>query len=147
MANGYEPPNDHVCAAQSWSLPLSPLHPRTPVAQCASDVPVAPRLFHSNRAPAPRTIKGGPMDSFKYDLNARRGYFTDAELLEPLKAFGASVGNRPFTMREFKASTHCPCYPQLYAIQFGSWRKALERVGIQGARVRRADPAELIDDL
>lgn len=87
------------------------------------------------------------MDTFKYDLNARRGYFTDAELTEPLKAYGASVGNRPFTMREFKKSGLCPCYVQLYAVQFGSWRKALERVGIQGGRVRNADPAELIDDL
>ena len=87
------------------------------------------------------------MDAFKYDLNARRGYYTDAELLEALRAFGATVGNRPFTMREFKKSPLCRCYVQLYSVQFGSWRRALELAGIKGGRVRRADPAELIDDL
>jgi hypothetical protein len=86
-------------------------------------------------------------DGFVFDVHAPLVVFSDQDLLEGLKRYAAVHGMRPFRWQDFRAWKERPFDPQTVTKRFGSWRKALALIGIENARARRADPAELIANL
>lgn len=92
---------------------------------------------------------------FKYDLKARRVWLTDQQLLDELRAFAGTIGNRVFTKREFDdrpgASVGRSRRRRITATtiqkRFGSWREGLRRVGIEGGDVHTYPAGELMDRL
>lgn len=103
-----------------------------------------PREQHgaTDTGPAPTPAAQG----FNYDPDARKVRIPDADLLAGLRRFAAS-GARPFGMKQFSQWPDRPFAPHTVLNRFGSWRKAMRLVGVEGVRGRRYDPAELVANL
>ncbi len=87
------------------------------------------------------------MESFTFDVNAKRIKVSDQEILSGLREYGESVGRRPFTMLEFEGWKGRKFGMSVVTMRFGTWREALERAGLMGGRVREYPPAELMNKL
>lgn len=63
------------------------------------------------------------------------GYYSDEEMLNALKDFYNKHGRRPY-MKDFKGvKPSC----DMIAKRFGSWRKALDKAGVEFGKVRESD--------
>lgn len=85
--------------------------------------------------------------AFTFDIHARRVRISDAELLKGLRRYAAVHGQRPFRCQDFRKWRERPFEPNTAARRFGSWRKALARIGIYGVRATEYEPEELITNL
>ena len=89
----------------------------------------------------------GKNDQFKFDLNAKRVKITNSEMIDSLHQFYEIV-KRPFTTKEYNNWDERICISQAIYRRFGSWRKALSRIGItSGIRERTYTTEELMDNL
>ncbi len=90
---------------------------------------------------------GSGGDGFVFEMDARRFRYSDAELLEDLRAFGEVVGGRPFAQMEFNRWEGARCRAEPITRRFGTWRAALAAAGIEGGQGRSYEPAELMERL
>lgn len=86
------------------------------------------------------------MEPFKFDLKASRTRFTDREILDGLRRFAATLNNRAFTAHQFNSWSDRPFNAMCASRRFGSWRAALLKIGVSGARGRYS-PQDLITNL
>lgn len=87
------------------------------------------------------------MDSFKFDVNAKRTHLGDEEILEGLRRFAGTVGNRAFTVKEFDSWADRTFHHSMVLSRFGTWRGALGRIGITGVKARNFTAIEMIANL
>jgi hypothetical protein len=71
----------------------------------------------------------------------------DRVLVEAMRRFGAAVGGRAFTMREFDRWSEKPCRATTIDRRLGGWRRALGAAGFVGGKVRRFEAEELVERL
>ena len=87
------------------------------------------------------------MTKFKFDLNAKRVRISNGELLSSLEKYAKKVNFRYFTTHEYNEwNDKIVCYETI-CDRFGSWKKALKIIGIEGGRERKYSPDELIQNL
>jgi hypothetical protein len=86
-------------------------------------------------------------DQFKFDLNAKQVRITDSEMIGSLQQFYEIV-KRPFTTQEYDNWDDRICTSQAIFRRFGSWRKALTRIGVtSGIQAHTYTTEELMDNL
>ena len=87
------------------------------------------------------------MADFKFDLNAKKIRISSGELLSSLEKFAEKINFRYFTTHEYNDwNSKIACYGTI-CDRFGSWKKALKIIGIEGGRERKYSPDELIQNL
>lgn len=85
---------------------------------------------------------------FVFDLNSPRKRITDEAILASLRRLVVERGGNPPTTLHFDHWPHRACTAGTVSKRFGSWRKALDRIGLAaGARERQYDSLELMDNL
>ena len=87
---------------------------------------------------------------FSYDLNVMRPRIPSAEILASLREFGKKRRGRAFTKAEWDAWPKRRCDGSVVNRRFGSWRGALELVGIKGGRrwgYRADELVRLLEDV
>ena len=86
-------------------------------------------------------------ETFHFDLGAKRNRITDNQMLDSLKQF-YSIRNEPFTTADYDAWDEKACTSQAISRRFGSWRKALQIIGISyGVQANTYTVQELLDNL
>lgn len=86
-------------------------------------------------------------DDFRFDLQAKRTRLTDGELLAALQSAAEKLGEGYFASTKYDALPGRRPNSSTIIDRFGSWKKSLALIGIEGARERRHSPAQLIDNL
>lgn len=84
---------------------------------------------------------------FEFDLNAKRHILSDDELIDSIRKYADIVGNRYFSVKEYDNWIDKQGSGMTIIRRFGSWRKALGKIGINNVRARKYSPEELIDNL
>lgn len=84
----------------------------------------------SRRHPALEGIDQGALEEFRAGLRRR---YTDAEILDELRASAARLGRSP-TMREFAADPEASVHPQTVIEHFGTWNAAKRAAGLTPRR-------------
>jgi len=84
----------------------------------------------SRRHPALEGIDQGALEAFRAGLRRR---YTDAEILDELRASAARLGTSP-TMREFAADPEASVHPQTVIEHFGTWNAAKRAAGLTPRR-------------
>jgi HNH endonuclease/Homing endonuclease associated repeat len=84
---------------------------------------------------------------FQFDLTAKQRRLTDGELITALENAAEKFGKSYFTTTQYD-SLDCK-HPHSATIidRFGSWKKAIALIGIEGGRYRRYTPEQLIENL
>ena len=101
---------------------------------------------HQRQRAAPPPLLDGHRPDFTFEFRGWRTRFTEAQMVEALRARHAQLG-RPFTIAEYNAWPERPCSGGLILLRFKLWRNAMKLAGIEGARGRDYTPAELIKNL
>ncbi|MEK6708802.1 MAG: HNH endonuclease [Pseudomonadota bacterium] len=86
-------------------------------------------------------------DEFRFDLQARRVRLADGDLVAALQAAAEKLGERYFTSPEYDALPGKHPHSSTVIGRFGSWKKALALVGIDGGRERRHTAEQLVANL
>ncbi len=86
-------------------------------------------------------------DNFKFDLNARRIRLNNEELLSSVKSYAEKVNYRYFPSTEYDKWKEKVGHSATIIARFGSWKKVLTLLGIEGGRERRYNPEQLINNL
>jgi hypothetical protein len=86
-------------------------------------------------------------ERFNFDLRAKRTRLTDAELMQSLQSAAESLGSGYITSSQYDNLPGKRPHSATVIDRFGSWKKALALIGIEGGRERRYQPAELIENL
>jgi hypothetical protein len=86
-------------------------------------------------------------DEFRFDLQARRVRLSDGDLAAALEAAAEKFGERYFTSPEYDALPGKRPHSSTVIARFGSWKKALALIGVDGGRERRHTPEQLIANL
>jgi hypothetical protein len=86
-------------------------------------------------------------DAFKYDLAVKRTRLSDEELITALQAAADSFGAGYFTTSQYDSLTGKRPHAGTIIDRFGSWKKALELIGISGGRERQHSAEQLILNL
>src|SRR5262245_27965040 len=93
----------------------------------------------------------GPMQrdqsGFPFLVDTFKPRFSDARILDSLRAFAATVGGRAFRPDEFEAWTGRLCGAQTVSRRFKGWWRALQRAGIEGTHPSIFDPETLMLNL
>jgi hypothetical protein len=84
---------------------------------------------------------------FVFDLSAPRVRLRDDELLSSLEEYAEVVQYRYFPTTEFDRWQGRRCRSDTISNRFGSWKKALAIIGIDGGRERRYSPQQLVENL
>src|SRR5438445_5235862 len=85
--------------------------------------------------------------AFAFDIDAKVTQKSDHQLLSALEEYAKVVGYRYFQTREFDKSNERSCHSSTIIERFGSWKKALSIIGIEGGHKREYTPEELIANL
>lgn len=86
-------------------------------------------------------------NDFKYDLNAKRIRITNDQMLSSVKEYAKNVNFRYFSTKEYnkwKGRTACS---DTIIERFGSWKKVLTLLGIEGGREKKYTAEHLVDNL
>ncbi len=86
-------------------------------------------------------------DGFSFDLNAKVTRKSDHDLLATAEEYAKVVGFRYFTRDEFDKWPGRQCQSRTISARFGSWKKAIAIIGIEGGREYVYTPEELIQNL
>ncbi len=86
-------------------------------------------------------------EDFKFDLAAKRTRLTDKELFVALQAAAEAFNRSYFSSPQYDRLPGKRPRSDTVIHRFGSWKKALELIGISGARKRRHSAEELILNL
>ncbi|OIQ89729.1 HNH endonuclease [mine drainage metagenome] len=86
-------------------------------------------------------------DSFKFDLTAKRTRLSDKDLVLALQAAAEAFGTSYFTSTQYDSLSGKRPHSATVINRFGSWKKALELIGISGGRERQHSSEQLILNL
>jgi 5-methylcytosine-specific restriction endonuclease McrA len=86
-------------------------------------------------------------DNFKFDINAKRIRLSDDELLSSVKKYAEKVTYRFFSSAEYDKWQEKKGSSATISERFGSWKKVLTLLGIEGGRERRYTPEQLVENL
>jgi HNH endonuclease/Homing endonuclease associated repeat len=86
-------------------------------------------------------------DGFKFDLAAKRTRLSDEDLLLALQAAAESFGAKYFTSPQYDSLLGKRPHSATVIDRFGSWKKALELIGISGGKERQHSAEKLILNL
>jgi hypothetical protein len=86
-------------------------------------------------------------EEFKFDLGAKRIRVTDGDLLQALESAAETLGKGYFASTRYDKLPGKRPHSATIIERFGSWKKTLALIGIEGGRERRHEPAELIKNL
>lgn len=86
-------------------------------------------------------------DGFKFDLAAKRTRLSDEDLVLALQAAAESFGAKYFTSSQYDSLSGKRPHSTTIIDRFGSWKKALELIGISGGRERQHSAEQLISNL
>lgn len=86
-------------------------------------------------------------DNFKFDINAKRIKLSDDELLSSVKKYAEKVNYRYFPSTEYDKWKEKKGCSNTIIERFGSWKKVLLLLGIEGGRERHYTPEQLIENL
>jgi hypothetical protein len=87
------------------------------------------------------------MDSFDFDINAKRTRIPNEKLLESLQKFAVMNNNQYFSTTQFDNWKDKIAHSSTIAERFGSWNRALRIIGIEGGHERKYSAEELMDNL
>jgi len=93
----------------------------------------------------PETINDAP--SFAFDLSVKVTKKSDHDLLFALEEYARIVEYRFFHLREFDKWANRQCHSCTIIARFGSWKKALSIIGIEGGHKGEYTVEELILNL
>ncbi|MDP2816038.1 MAG: HNH endonuclease [Rectinemataceae bacterium] len=93
-----------------------------------------------------KTVAGGSHE-FTFDINARVTQKSDHDLLSALEDYAKVVGYRYFQTREFNKWADRRCHSGTIIERFGSWKKALSIIGVEGGHKGEYTVEELISNL
>ena len=89
-----------------------------------------------------------PKDTkFIFNANASSLRFSDEDLIVNLQAYAKSVSYRRFTVEEYDSWAKRKGCGATIIRRFGSWRRALRLIGIEGVRPFKYTPEECMDIL
>lgn len=86
-------------------------------------------------------------DNFKFDLNAKRVRITDEQVLSSVKEYAKSVNYRYFSTTEYNKWKGRTARSDTIIERFGSWKKVLALLGVEGGRERKYSVEQLVDNL
>lgn len=86
-------------------------------------------------------------DGFKFDLSAKRTRLSDEALVLALQAAAEAFDACYFTSTQYDNLSGIRPHSTTVIERFGSWKKALELIGITGGRERRHSVEQLIQNL
>jgi hypothetical protein len=86
-------------------------------------------------------------EDFAFNMKAKKVRKTDGQLLESLHQFAAQNEMEYFTTVKYNGWEKKLVGAEVISERFGSWKKALALIGIEGARERRYSDRELMDNL
>lgn len=86
-------------------------------------------------------------EEFKFDMNAKRTRLSDDDLIAALQAAAEFFQEGYFTTTQYDALKGRRAHSATIIERFGSWKKALELIGISGGRERRHTPEQLVTNL
>jgi len=86
-------------------------------------------------------------NAFAFDLTAKITQKSDHQILVALERFAEAVGYRYFQTREFDKWKDRSCHSCTVIERFGSWKKALAIIGIEGGHKREYSREELVTNL
>ncbi len=84
---------------------------------------------------------------FQFDLQAKRTRLSDADLVAALQAAAEKFGEKYFSSPQYDALPGKRPHSSTVIERFGSWKQALALLGIDGGRLRRHTPEQLINNL
>jgi hypothetical protein len=87
------------------------------------------------------------LDPVMFTLGRPRVQLSDEVLVAALRGFAERNQGRPFTMEQFNEWRERPCAALTISMRFGSWRKALLKVGLRALHGFDYEPEELIEEL
>ncbi len=87
-----------------------------------------------------------PKDNFKYEINAKRKKLSEDALLSSVKKYAEKTGYRYFPSTEYDKWKEKKGHSATIIERFGSWKKVLTLLGIEGGR-ERYKPEQLISNL
>jgi len=85
-------------------------------------------------------------DDFKFDINAKRIRLSDDEMLSSVKQYAEKVGFKYFPSTEYDKWKGKSGHSSTIIQRFGSWKKVLLLLGIEGGR-ERYNPEQLVKNL
>lgn len=94
-----------------------------------------------------RFVNHNERDPELFNLTKPRVRISDSDLLESLQQYAEKVGGRAFPTTEYNRWPRRRAGAETFTERFGSWRRALKLIGIQGSRERRYSNADLVDNL
>lgn len=86
-------------------------------------------------------------DDFIFDMKAKKVRKTDSQLLESLHEFAKQKDMNYFTTIDYDKWENKIIGSGTISERFGSWKKALLLIGVEGARERKYSDRELMDNL
>ena len=86
-------------------------------------------------------------EDFKFDLAAKRTRLSDDDLMSALQQAAETFDARYFTSTEYNGLPGKRPHSETIIERFGSWKKALSLIGIDGGRERRYSPEQLVQNL
>jgi hypothetical protein len=86
-------------------------------------------------------------DDFKFDLLAKRTRLSDKDLVGALQAAAETFGESYFTTTQYDSLGGKRPHSATIIGRFGSWKKALQFIGISGGRERHYSVEQLIQNL
>jgi hypothetical protein len=84
---------------------------------------------------------------FKFDPAARRTRLSDDEIIVALQEAAETFGSKYFTSTGYDGLPGERPHSATIIERFGSWKKALSLIGIEGGRERRYSPEQLVQNL
>jgi hypothetical protein len=86
-------------------------------------------------------------DGFKFEMTAKRTRLSDDDLVLALQSAAESFGEKYFTSTQYDKLLGKRPHSATIIDRFGSWKKALELIGIHGGRERHHSAEQLILNL
>ena len=88
----------------------------------------------------------GHAEGFAFEFEGPRIRIALGVMLDAIRRRGEHLGGA-FTIKQFDAWEGRPCSADCICARFGSWRRALQAAGIEGAKGFNFTPEELIENL
>jgi len=86
-------------------------------------------------------------EDFKFDIRAKRVRISDKELLESLQKYAQKNNGNFFTYVQYDNWNDKVVGSGTIVDRFGSWKKALQIIGLEGGRKKKYTDDELINNL
>lgn len=86
-------------------------------------------------------------DDFVFDVKAKKVRKSDSQLLVSLHEYAQQKDMQYFTTTDYNKWNNKVVWAEVISERFGSWKKALSLIGVEGARERKYSDRFLMDNL